>query len=146
MAVTSWMRPRSTLPLAKCLEPAASTEDTRETPLVQVTIEGELRKAKLIEGVLPKYPEEALKSRITGTVELHVVFEKGGTVRLVEVVSGHPLFAQAAVDGMRDWKYPPTMLNGKPVEVDTLAFVTFALGGALTTNPSARTFDRARFR
>ncbi len=116
-------------------EPAASTKDTQETPLVQVTVEGELRKAKLIEGVLPQYPEEALKSRIKGTVELHVVFEKRGTVRLVEVVSGHPLFAQAAVDAVRHWKYPPTMLNGKPVEVDTLVFVTFALGGALKTNP-----------
>ena len=116
-------------------EPAVSTVDTQGTPLVQVTIEGELRKAKLIEGVQPKYPEEALKSRITGTVELHVVFEKGGTVRQVEVVSGHPLFAQAAVDAVKQWKYPPTMLNGKPVEVDTLVFITFALGGALKTEP-----------
>lgn len=116
-------------------EPAASTKDTQGTPLVQVTTEGELRKAKLIEGTEPKYPEEALKRRFTGTVELHVVFEKGGTVKLVEVVSGHPLFAQAAVDAVRQWKYPPTMLNGQPVEVDTLLFVTFALGGAVKTNP-----------
>jgi outer membrane biosynthesis protein TonB len=72
-------------------EQAASTKDTQGTPLVQVTVEGERRKAKLIEGVLPQYPEEALKRRITGTVQLHLVFEKGGTLRLVEVVSGHPL-------------------------------------------------------
>jgi TonB family protein len=116
-------------------EQAALTKDTQETPLVQVTIEGELRKAKLIEGVQPKYPEEALKSRITGTVELHVVFEKGGTVRLVEVISGHPLFAEAAVDAVRQWKYPPTRLNGEPIEVDTLVSVRFALGGAKNTNP-----------
>lgn len=116
-------------------EPAASVEDTLGTPLVQVTIEGELRRAKLIEGANPKYPEEALKSRVTGTVELHVVFEKGGTVKLVEAVSGHPLFVQAAVDAVRQWKYPPTMLNGQPVEVDTLVFVTFALGSAVKTNP-----------
>lgn len=116
-------------------EPAASTKGTQEIPLVQVTVEGELRKAKLIEGVLPQYPEEALKSRITGTVELRVVFEKGGTVRLVEVVGGSPILAQAAADAVRHWKYPPTMLNGQPVEVDTLVFVTFALGGQLKTNP-----------
>lgn len=116
-------------------EPVASTKDTQGTPLVQVTIEGELRKAKLIEGIQPKYPEEALKNRITGTVELHVVFEKGGTVRLVEVVGGNPIFAKAAVDAVRQWKYPPTILNGQPVEVDTLAFVTFALGRQLNTNP-----------
>ena len=114
-------------------EPAAS--DTLGAPLVQVTVEGELRKAKLIEGVLPQYPEEALKRGITGTVELHVVFEKAGTARLVEVVSGRPLFAQGAVDAVRQWKYPPTILNGQPVEVDTLVFVKFALGGAPKTNP-----------
>lgn len=116
-------------------EPAASTKETQETPLVQVTVEGELRKAKLLEGILPQYPEEALKSRITGAVELRVVFEKGGTVRLVEVVSGYPMLAQSAVDAVKHWKYPQTMLNGKPVEVDTLVFVTFALGGAPKTNP-----------
>lgn len=116
-------------------EPVASTRDTQGTPLVQVTTAGELRKAKLIEGVQPKYPEAALNNRITGTVELHVVFEKGGTVKLVEVVSGNPLLAQAAVDAVRQWKYPPTMLNGQPVEVDTLIFVTFALGSASKTHP-----------
>lgn len=109
--------------------------DTQGAPVVRVRVEGGLGKATLVEGVVPQYPEEALKRRITGTVELHVVFEKGGTVRLVEAVSGHPLFAQVAVDAVRHWKYPPTMLNGKPVEVDTLVFVTFAFDGAPKTNP-----------
>ena len=103
--------------------------DTQGAPVVRVRVEGELGKAKLIEGVLPEYPEEALKSRTTGTVELHVILEKDGKVRQADVVSGHPLFAQAVVDAVRHWKYPPTMLNGKPVEVDTLVFVTFALSG-----------------
>lgn len=106
-------------------EPSA----TQGAPVVRVRVEGELRKAKLIEGVLPQYPEEALKNRITGTVELRVVFEKDGTAGQVDVVSGHPLFAQSALDAVRHWKYPPTILNGKPVEVDTLVFVTFALNG-----------------
>lgn len=113
-----------------------STSHTQGTPVVQVAIEGELRKATPIERVLPKYPEEGLKGRITGTVELRVVFERSGTVRLAQVVSGRPLFAQAAFDAVKQWKYPPTMLNGQPVEVDTtLVLVTFAFGGAVKTNP-----------
>lgn len=114
---------------------AALTKGTQGTPLVQVTIDGELRKAQLIEGVQPKYPEEALRSGITGTIGLHVVFAKDGTVKQVEVMSGHPLFAQAAVDAVRQWKYPPTILHGEPVQVDTKVFVTFSLGGARKTNP-----------
>jgi TonB family protein len=84
-------------------EQAALSKDTQGTPLTRVTIEG-----KLIEGLQPKYPEEALKNRITGTIVLHVILEKDGTVRQVEVVSGRPLFAQAAVDAVRQWKYRPT--------------------------------------
>jgi TonB family protein len=103
--------------------------DAQGGPLVRARVEGELRKAKLIEGVLPQYPQEALKNKITETVELHVVFEKDGTVRQVDVVSGQPLFAQPALDAVRHWKYPPTMLNGQPVDVDTLIFVTFAFSG-----------------
>jgi TonB family protein len=111
-------------------EQAALSKDTQGTPLTRVTIEG-----KLIEGLQPKYPEEALKNRITGTIVLHVILEKDGTVRQVEVVSGRPLFAQAAVDAVRQWKYRPTILNGEPVEVDTLAYVMFALASARKTNP-----------
>jgi TonB family protein len=109
---------------------ATLTNDTQRTPLTRVTIEGEL-----IEGLEPKYPEEALKNRFTGTVALHVILEKDGAVRQVEVVSGHPMFAQAAIDALRQWKYQPTVLNGEPVEVDTIAYVMFTLGDARKTNP-----------
>jgi TonB family protein len=103
--------------------------DTQGAPLVRVRVGGDLRKAKLSEGVLPQYPPEAVKNKITGTLELRVVFAKDGTVRQVDVVSGHPVFAQAAVDAVRHWKYPQTILNGEPVEVDALVFVTFAFSG-----------------
>ena len=111
-------------------EQPALSKSTQATPLTRVTIGG-----KLIEGIQPKYPEEALRNRITGTIVLHVILEKDGTVRQVEVVSGHPVFAQAAVDAIRGWKCQPTILNGEPVEVDTLAYVTFALSSAQKTNP-----------
>jgi len=116
-------------------EQAPLTKGTQGTPLVQVTIDGELNRAQPIEVVQPKYPGEALRSGITGTIGLHVVFAKDGTVKQVEAISGHPLFAQAALDAVKQWKYPPTILNGQPVEVDTKVFVTFSLGGARNTNP-----------
>ena len=103
-------------------EQPALCRDAPTRPVARVTIGG-----KFIEGVQPKYPEEALKNRITGTIVLHVILEKDGAVRQVEVVSGHPLFARAAVDAVRQWKYQPTILNGEPVEVDTLVYVTFCL-------------------
>ncbi|MGB6198739.1 MAG: energy transducer TonB [Candidatus Acidiferrales bacterium] len=41
-------------------------------------------------------------------------------------ISGHPLFIQAALDAVRQWRYQPTLLNGDPVEVDTTITVTVA--------------------
>ena len=111
-------------------EEAALSKDTQATPLTRVTIGG-----RLIEGIQPKYPGEALRKGITGTIVLHVILEKDGTVRQVEVVSGQPVLAQAAVDAVREWKYQPTILNGEAVEVDTLAYVIFALSSARKTNP-----------
>ena len=45
----------------------------------------------------------------------------------LQVVSGHPLLVQAALDAVRQWRYQPTLLNGEPVEVDTEIDVIFSL-------------------
>lgn len=111
-------------------EEPALPKDGQVLPLTQVTMDG-----KVIEGLQPKYPQEALTRRIRGTIALHVILEKDGTVKKVEVISGHPVFAQAAVDAVTQWKYQPTVSDGRPVEVDTLMYVKFALVAARTMKP-----------
>jgi TonB family protein len=39
----------------------------------------------------------------------------------------HPDFGAAASDAVRQWKFTPTLLNGKPVEVAMTASVQFSL-------------------
>lgn len=107
-----------------------SSGEQAGAPPNRVRVGGNVQKAKLIDQVSPKYPDEALRNRIAGTVVLHIILEKDGTVKQVEVVSGHPLLVQAAVDAVKQWKYQPTMLNGEPVEVDTTVDVMFVLNGA----------------
>jgi protein TonB len=58
---------------------------------------------------------------------LHAIISKSGSVQQLEVISGHPLLVQAALDAVRQWKYRPTTLNGEPVEVDTTIDVIFSL-------------------
>jgi TonB family protein len=70
--------------------------------------------------------EEAKKKHLAGAVLLHVVIAKDGSVKSVEPVRGDPLFVQAAVDAMKQWRYKPTLLNGVPVEVDTAVEVPVA--------------------
>jgi protein TonB len=88
---------------------------------------GNVTQANIINRVQPSYPPLARQTRIQGTVKLHAIISKTGTVQQLEVVSGHPLLVQAALDAVRQWRYRPTLLNGEPVEVDTTIDVVFSL-------------------
>jgi protein TonB len=95
--------------------------------LKRVTVGGNVQAARLINKVQPMYPPLARQTRISGTVKLHAIIGKDGTVQRLEVQSGHPLLVQAAQDAVRQWRYQPTLLNGEPVEVDTEIDVIFSL-------------------
>jgi len=90
---------------------------------------GAVTAASLINKVNPSYPPLARQTRISGTVRLHAIIAKNGTVEQLEVLSGHPLLVQSALDAVRQWRYRPTTLNGEPVEVDTTIDVIFSLNG-----------------
>ena len=94
----------------------------------RITLGGQVEAAKLINKVPPQYPEVAQSAHVTGTVVLHAVISKGGDIEQLELVSGPPLLAKAAMDAVTQWRYRPTVLNGQPVEVDTTINVVFSLG------------------
>lgn len=52
---------------------------------------------------------------------------KDGKVKDVQVVSGNPLLAKAAVSAVRHWRYTPYMFRGQPAEVRTQVSLTFVL-------------------
>lgn len=84
--------------------------------------------AKLIYRVEPKYPPVAVQTRRNGRVELRAMIGADGTMRELEVVGGDPLFIQAALDAVRQWRYSPTLLSGQAVEVQTHITVIFKVG------------------
>jgi periplasmic protein TonB len=88
---------------------------------------GNVQAARILNRVQPIYPPLARQTRISGTVRLHAIISKDGTIQQLEVMSGHPLLQQAALDAVRQWRYQPTLLNGDPVEVDTTIDVIFSL-------------------
>jgi protein TonB len=93
----------------------------------RVTVGGNVQAARLVNRVQPLYPPLARQTRISGTVKLHAIIGKNGAVEQLQVVSGHPLLVQSALDAVRQWRYQPTLLNGEPVEVDTEIDVIFSL-------------------
>jgi protein TonB len=83
--------------------------------------------AQLITKVVPVYPVLAVRTRVSGTVHLEGILAKDGTIRNLQVLSGHPLLVPAALDAVRQWVYRPTLLNGVPVEVIAPIDVVFTL-------------------
>jgi periplasmic protein TonB len=95
----------------------------------RIRIGGQIQAAKVVFDRPPVYPSLARQARIQGTVILHAIINTDGRVAQLQVVSGHPVLARAALDAVRLWRYLPTRLNGQPVEVDTNITVTFILRG-----------------
>jgi TonB family protein len=108
--------------------PAPQGSDSNSTPK-RIRIGGNVQSAKMIKQVAPIYPEKAKSAHVQGTVILHVIIAKDGSVQEIQYVSGPALLMRAAMEGVRQWVYAPTLLNGEPVEVDTTISVIFTLGG-----------------
>lgn len=95
----------------------------------RIRVGGNVQSAMLVRQVQPIYPQIARTAHISGTVVLHAIIAKDGTIQELQYVSGPPLLMRAAMDAVREWRYKPTLLNGEPVEVDTTISVVFTLGG-----------------
>lgn len=85
--------------------------------------------AQLISRIEPRYPSLAVQIHLEGAVRLHAIIDRDGRIASLEMISGHPLLVQAALEAVRQWRYRPTMLNGEPVEVETSITVNFHLAG-----------------
>jgi len=94
-----------------------------------VRIGGNVAAANIIQRVEPVYPPIAKTAHVSGTIILHAIISKDGTIEQLEYVSGPPLLMQAAMSAVKQWRYRPTMLNGDAVDVDTTISVIFSLGG-----------------
>ena len=98
-------------------------------PKGRTRVGGDVQAAKLIFAPKPEYPPMARLVRIQGTVRLEAVISADGRIQNLQVLSGHPLLVNAALQAVAQWRYQPTLLNGEPVEVQTEIDVNFILGG-----------------
>lgn len=84
----------------------------------------------MLQKVEPVYPPIARAAHVSGAVVLHALISKTGDVETLEVVSGPPMLQSAALDAVKQWKYKPFLLDGKPMGVDTTITVNFNFGDA----------------
>jgi TonB family protein len=88
---------------------------------------GALQRGVLIYHVNPEYPELAREQNVQGTVKLQVTIGVTGAVRSVVAVSGPRLLVEAARSAVRQWRYTPSLLDGKPFELQEEVSVVFQL-------------------
>lgn len=119
--------------VSKTPHPNAPTEgqgsgpESAEKKLEIVKRGGAVQAAMLTHRVAPEYPPVARAEHLQGTVRLHAIIAKDGTIRDLRVVKGACSLARAAIDAVKKWRYTPTKLEGRPVEVDTTIDVIFSL-------------------
>jgi TonB family protein len=96
-------------------------EEKKEMPKAQPQV----KLGKLIHKVAPAYPPAARMQHIHGTVRVRVLIDKEGKVTQLEPVSGPQELIPAALDAVRQWRYEPALLDGKPVDIHTEITVNF---------------------
>ena len=73
---------------------------------------------KVVQRVVPAYPELARTANITGTVRLLVMVAPNGSVKSVQAIGGNPVLIRAAQDAVSNWKFSPaTEETREPVEL-----------------------------
>ena len=103
--------------------PGAKSADSGKA----VKIPSGVRTGTLLTRVDPVYPAAARKAKIQGSVVLHAVIGKDGSIANLQAVSGPEELRQSAIDAVRQWTYEPYLLNGEPVEVETMIQVTYSM-------------------
>jgi len=98
-----------------------------QPPSAPIRVSEGVQMAKLVNRVIPVYPPLAKATHTSGVVHLMGIIAKDGTIRNLQVISGHPLLTKAALDAVSQWIYKPTLLNNEAVEVIAPIDVNFIL-------------------
>ena len=88
---------------------------------------GEIREPKLVHRVNPEYPLLGLASQIEGMVILEAIVDEEGRVETLKVLRSAGIFDSAALEAVRQWRYSPVILNGRPEKFILTVVVSFRL-------------------
>lgn len=92
-----------------------------------VRVGGDISAPRLIHRVDPEYPPIAVSAQIEGMVILEATVDGTGAVRETRVLRSHGVLDSAAIDAVREWRYEPLLLNGKPTPFVLTVTVSFSL-------------------
>lgn len=79
----------------------------------------------LAQPVDPEYPAAAKASGQRGSVVLQVLIGRDGAVRDAKFLQGSLVFARAAIDAVKQWRFKPYSMNGRAVSVQSVITLNF---------------------
>jgi outer membrane biosynthesis protein TonB len=83
--------------LASVQPKASFAQDTQEAPSAGVR--------KVVNKVVPVYPQTARTMNLRGTVKLEVLVQASGSAKFIQVKGGNPLLVQSAQSAVHAWKW-----------------------------------------
>jgi TonB family protein len=109
----------------------------------QIKVSSGVLQGSATKRVQPAYPPVAKAAQAQGPVQVQVTVNEAGEVTDAQVISGHPLLREAAIEAARQWTFKPTELSGRPVKVQGMVTFNFTL--ASKTEENAASTPRAEF-
>jgi len=79
----------------------------------------------LAQPVDPVYPDAAKASGLRGSVVLQVFIGRDGAVQDAKFLQGSLVFARAAIDAVKQWRFKPYSMNGRAVSVQSVITLNF---------------------
>jgi len=97
-------------------------------PTGPVIVAGDIVRPEKTHAPQPSYTEVARKTRTQGTVILQAVIDREGNVSELKVLKGLPMgLTEESLKTVKNWKYTPATLHGKPISVYLTLTVHFKL-------------------
>jgi outer membrane biosynthesis protein TonB len=110
---------------------SGSAEPAQTSRLARIS--GGVMAGNILTRVQPVFPKEARDQHVNGSVVMRVIIGTDGLVKSVEPVSGPELLRQPYADAVKQWTYKPYLLNGRPVEVETIVTININASGDAPT-------------
>jgi len=110
---------------AEPLTGLSTSHRNEPTAPVPIPIGGDVKPAKLIKSVQPVYPVMAKSQHVSGNVQIDALVDADGNVSAMKVLSGPALLREAALQSLKQWKYQPAELDGKPTTMHLTVTVQF---------------------
>ncbi|HVS33922.1 MAG TPA: energy transducer TonB [Thermoanaerobaculia bacterium] len=97
-------------------------------PVGPVRVGGNVKAPVVTRRINPNYTDTARTGRVQGVVIVEAIIDKHGNVDRVKVIKGLPLgLSEEAERAVRQWKFKPGTMGGRPVDVIFNLTVNFTL-------------------